>query len=178
MFMLHNAARDGKLQVVEYLIGFDAQIDEKDKFQMTPLHFAAQFGRFEVTKFLVEKGAQINVKNEEGNTPLHEAAENDHPEIVKFLIDRGAQMEIKNESNFTPAVLGIHHPEVVQCFIEKGFIATSNSFFHLTITEKCFETFKYLVNNGANIHDENDQGSQPIHTAAFCNNHEVIKYLI
>ena len=55
MFMLHNAAREGKLQVVEYLIGFEAQIEEKDRFQMTPLHFAAQFGRLEVTKFLVEK---------------------------------------------------------------------------------------------------------------------------
>ena len=55
MFMLHNAAREGKLQVVEYLIGFEAQIEEKDKFQMTPLHFAAQFGRLDVTKFLVEK---------------------------------------------------------------------------------------------------------------------------
>ena len=35
-----------------------------------------------------------------------------------------------------------------------------------------------MVNNGANIEDENDQGSQPIHTAAFSGNLEVIKYLI
>ena len=98
MFKLHKAARQGQLQVVNWLIGEgEQQIEECDKFQMTPLHYAAQFGHIEVTKCLIEKGAHVEVKNEEGNTPLHEAVDGGHFEVVKYLIEKGAQMDSKNK---------------------------------------------------------------------------------
>ena len=89
MFQLHKAARQGQLQVVNWLIEEEEKkIEECDKFQMTPLHYAAEFGHIKVTKFLIEKGANIEVKNEDGNTPLHEAVDGGHFEVVKYLIEK------------------------------------------------------------------------------------------
>ena len=121
MFQLHKAARQGQLQVVNWLIEEEEQkIEECDKFQMTPLHYAAEFGHIKVTKFLIEKGANIEVKNEDGNTPLHEAVDGSHFEVVKFLIEKGAQLDAKNNANDTPRTLAGNHPGLLTCLIENG----------------------------------------------------------
>jgi len=48
--LLHIAAYNGKLDVVEYLISKDAYFDVKDKLNGTPLHSAAEGGNYKVVK--------------------------------------------------------------------------------------------------------------------------------
>ena len=121
MFKLHKAARQGQLQVVNWLIEEEEKkIEECDKFQMTPLHYAAEFGHIKVTKFLIEKGANIEVENEDGNTPLHEAVDGGHFEVVKYLIEKGAQLDAKNKTNDTPRDMAYDRPGFLKFFVENG----------------------------------------------------------
>ena len=43
--------------MVEYLVGKGAKVDEKDKFQRTPLHIACVKGYPMIVRFLIENKA-------------------------------------------------------------------------------------------------------------------------
>ena len=81
-FSLHQAAREGALEVIKDLIasyetqGYDILriIDTLDNEGNTPLHHAAKTNRKDVMDFLITIGAWLDVKGEDHNTPLHLAA--------------------------------------------------------------------------------------------------------
>ena len=76
--VLHRTARDGDLDISEYLIEHGADVNAKDKWGWTPLHETAYYGYPEICELLIEHGADVNFKDEGGNTPLHYAAEESH----------------------------------------------------------------------------------------------------
>ncbi len=45
--LLHDAARWGRLEVLQTLLERDVNVDSKNEFDETPLHFAAKFGHVE-----------------------------------------------------------------------------------------------------------------------------------
>ena len=57
-YELHEAARLGDLDVVEYLIGKGADVNAKNSYGWTPLHEAAWQGRKAVTTLLRAAGAK------------------------------------------------------------------------------------------------------------------------
>lgn len=58
--VLHLAAHLGHTKIVEHLINYSANINEKDTFGETPLHEAVRAGQVEVCRILLEKGAETN----------------------------------------------------------------------------------------------------------------------
>jgi len=63
MTPLHNAAREGHLSVVEYLVNQKADINAQASGWFssgTPLHLAAANGHLSVVEYLVNQGADIN----------------------------------------------------------------------------------------------------------------------
>ena len=85
--VLHKAASEGQLQVLQFLIdecGMDPDSCRDDEGR-TPLHHAAQMGALNVLRYLVkEKHCEIMC---EDKTVLHEAAERGNLQIVQCLID-------------------------------------------------------------------------------------------
>lgn len=82
---LHEAAKYGDLEVVEYLVEKGANVNEKDDDGYTPLHVAAKKGYLEIVEYLVEKGAKINEKDKSAKTPLQLAYDNGNQEVVNYL---------------------------------------------------------------------------------------------
>ena len=62
-FLIHVAAQEGHLNIVEYLVNQKADINAKDKDKWTPLHCAAEKGHLSVVEYLVNQKADINAKN-------------------------------------------------------------------------------------------------------------------
>ena len=189
LFKLHKAAREGKVQVVEWLIESGDQIEERDQYEMTALHFSALFGHLEVTKFLVEKGAQMDVKNKEGNTPLHEAIDSRHTEVVKYLLEKSASIDVRNENDETPICLAHDCPEVLNIIIE--ILGSQSSFewlksekphcptlLHYAAKKNYLEVIKHLIESGIDIDSENNLGSTPLHLAIENQHFDVVKCLI
>ncbi|MHA1381970.1 MAG: ankyrin repeat domain-containing protein, partial [Candidatus Helarchaeota archaeon] len=61
-------------------------VNEKDKYDHTPLHIAAFYGKSEIAKLLIENGADVYKKNNFGETPLDIAKKlNNNKEIIELL---------------------------------------------------------------------------------------------
>ncbi len=97
------AARNGHLQIVQYLMQHGASIDQRDNNRKKSALLAAAFeGQYDTAAYLVDHGAQINVQAINGWTPLHDAAYIGDSRIVKLLVDHGARLDLKNGRDETP----------------------------------------------------------------------------
>jgi ankyrin repeat protein len=89
---LHLAAVDGRKDIVDLLLRFQADVLIADNEGVTPLHFAAQGGWTEVVSAFVDRGAECEAYDKPGRTPLFLAAEAGKPTTVK-LLTQGLRLE-------------------------------------------------------------------------------------
>uniref|UniRef100_A0A493TTK3 Uncharacterized protein n=1 Tax=Anas platyrhynchos platyrhynchos TaxID=8840 RepID=A0A493TTK3_ANAPP len=97
--LLHVAAANGHLAVMEYLISRGAKPDVKDKKGRTPLHRAAEKGHGDAVKVLLRCGASMYSLDTEGKMPLHVAAQNSHGHVLTVLLREEAR-SYRNQHNF------------------------------------------------------------------------------
>lgn len=93
--MVHMAAANGHLEVIEYLI---AQIEEKDIITTylnsinengnTALHWAAFNGHLDIVKYLCENGSDPFMRNEYGHDVFYEASNNEREEVEDYLLEK------------------------------------------------------------------------------------------
>lgn len=60
--LLHHAARENRLDVVDTLVSNGSTLDSKDRYQQTPLWWACLWGRREVALRLLALGASLWTK--------------------------------------------------------------------------------------------------------------------
>lgn len=137
----------------------------------------------EYKKFLIAKGADVHSRDKHGQTALHYAVLNYETEIIELLIDNGADVNAKDKLGNTPLHL---------MFPAYGKFKNLNIQFHINLYRKYPSRFfpdhtreklalpmiKLLVNNGANINAQNNQGYTPLHFAPLYWYENEIKYLI
>jgi cytochrome c len=116
---LHDAAKDGNLELIEELIAQGAEINEGTGFA-TPLYFAIQQGHSDAAELLIERGADVNAPSI-GGTPLHAASRAGLAELVRLLLDRGANPNARTTTQ-TPLHLAARngHIEVVRVLLARG----------------------------------------------------------
>lgn len=81
---LHQAAETNDLDILSALIDAGAEVDAKNKFDVTPLHIAvlAEKPKRDVLRILIKKGADPYAMSKKGKTPLSIA-----PTILSEVID-------------------------------------------------------------------------------------------
>ena len=125
---IHQAAREGNIEVVKQHIDAGTDVNAKDENSLTPLdraiqrkktktadilrkhggkrgaaysiHIAAK-GDIKAVKQHLAAGADVNAKDKIRGTPLHYAAAYGHKEIVELLIAAGADVKVKDEDGKT-----------------------------------------------------------------------------
>jgi len=102
----------------------------------TPLHEAVIRNDKKMAKILIEKfGANVNVQNKSGLTPLYEAIMRDgNEEIIDLLLEKEADVNIKK-------YIGEHSP------------------FNYAVIRKRFDIARKLLENGAEINEQNSDGN-------------------
>jgi ankyrin repeat protein len=75
MTTLHEAAKEGRLDVVQQLLGSGASAEALDAQQRTPLHYGAASGHLDVVQLLLDKGASVAAADAKASTALHHAAD-------------------------------------------------------------------------------------------------------
>ena len=122
---IHQAVKDGNIEVIKQRLAAGTDVDEKD-VDLTPLHFAAVHGRKEIAALLIAEGADVNTKDRWGKTPLHFAASKGQKEVATLLIaesaDVNAKTTIQNGYGATPIEWAIEegHTETVDLLREHG----------------------------------------------------------
>lgn len=111
---LHNAVKNGKMDIVKFLVENGANINYMDRNKETPLSIAISYRKMDIIGYLIENGADINAKNNVGNTLLHNTIMNYDIDIMKYLVEKGADINAKNNAGKTPIEIGIESrdPEI------------------------------------------------------------------
>uniref|UniRef100_A0A7M4EFF9 Ankyrin 3 n=1 Tax=Crocodylus porosus TaxID=8502 RepID=A0A7M4EFF9_CROPO len=148
--LLHIAAANGQIAVMEYLIKKGAKLEVKDSQGKTPLHRAAEKGHDDAVKVLLQAGAYIYSLDEAAKTPLHLAAQNHHSHILNRILKEEA----------------------------KRYRNQHNTALHLAVQAGAVSITSQLLSKGmnANIASQGDQ--TPLHIAAFHNKEALVDILI
>uniref|UniRef100_A0A8B9TQH5 Ankyrin-1 n=1 Tax=Anas platyrhynchos TaxID=8839 RepID=A0A8B9TQH5_ANAPL len=98
--LLHVAAANGHLAVMEYLISRGAKPDVKDKKGRTPLHRAAEKGHGDAVKVLLQ--VRLNAVTKELVTPLHVASQRGNTDVAQQLLQHKASVNAKDRQAKSP----------------------------------------------------------------------------
>lgn len=110
MTPLQMACENGYTACVEVLISHGADVNAKDRFDVTAMHVAAAKGNCSCLRALLNANAECSLPTKcskkgcytavpylGGTTPLHLAAANNHVECVRELIQYGADYNAVDE---------------------------------------------------------------------------------
>ena len=98
---LHLAAQRGDRDQAAALIAAGADVNAKDRNDLTALQYAAQADHPEVVELLLTKGADANAEDRLGATPLYQAAFN-NTAVVAVLLAHGADPDGHERFGRTP----------------------------------------------------------------------------
>ncbi|CAL8308206.1 unnamed protein product [Lota lota] len=85
--VLHDAARDGYVDMVQMLVSHGANVNLVDDRGNLPLHLAAQEGHTGVVRLLIELAANPGLENFEGHTAYDLAHEGGKMATAKWIND-------------------------------------------------------------------------------------------
>ncbi len=94
---LHEAAYNGRTEMVELLLKSGAEVDSKDENGWTPLHNAARAGKPDIAELLLKSGADVNATTKGGwKTPLWLSRCEEYPgpkhyEVKELIIQNGGK---------------------------------------------------------------------------------------
>lgn len=99
---LHQAVKDGSLELVEKFLLRRLDPDVRGEGQMSPLHYAVQRGHPDIVRMLFRHNADPNLRNIRGFTALHIASSLASHTMVAILLDWGADPRIKDNRDLQP----------------------------------------------------------------------------
>lgn len=89
-FSLHLAARLNREHVIQLLLVYGADRNERDATGKTALHYAARFGHASLTKSLLDSGFNVDVLDQKRHSALYFAQEHGHIQVRRVLLEAGA----------------------------------------------------------------------------------------
>ena len=125
--LFFNAARFGRLQVMEKLISMIADLDGKDinevdKEGETALHIACGHSHSEIVNALIKEGVNINSVNTFGYTALMTAVEKNSVDCVSILLQHSADVRATGRDGTTALHLAACHetPQMLEMILQSS----------------------------------------------------------
>ncbi|NXK94646.1 ANKR7 protein, partial [Formicarius rufipectus] len=119
---LHLACINGHLDVVQFLVFENCNLNPRGKFMKSPLIQAIEHQHSNCAAILLKYGANHGLRAAGGNTALHSAVLVSSKPLVELLLEYGADINVKNELGYTPLVLAIteRRKEMIEFLLQKG----------------------------------------------------------
>ncbi|KIW33680.1 uncharacterized protein PV07_00509 [Cladophialophora immunda] len=156
-FAIHEAAREGKTQVVESLLNANPKLAALgDQDNRLPLHWAIAFAHLDIVKLLTAtRSFDPDAEDGSGWTPLAIAAslkDNSGLPIIELLLSKDADPKIATNTGVTPL--------------------------HLAVSKNNLDVCKTLLKHGASARVKDKRGQLPLHRAAAVGSVPVVKLLL
>ncbi|ORY20255.1 ankyrin [Neocallimastix californiae] len=143
---------DNSLEIIEYLIENGADINYKDKNDMSLILTACYFNKLSIIKYLITNNkADINTKNNNNDTLLIISVYFNNEKIIKYLIENKADFHLKNKNGYNVRTI-VRNLKLEK--IEKYFEKLD----YLKIKNESLNDFK----NNNNDRDDNNSDSDSI----------------
>ncbi len=117
---LMEAAEEGHLEVVRWLLDQGARPNLHDDKGETALIEAAEEGRREVVALLLDRGAIIDGHDHRGRTALMKAVMEGHTEVVALLLQRGAAVGLIDNQGRSAVDLAAGNQAVLDLLRRRG----------------------------------------------------------
>jgi hypothetical protein len=173
-FNLSLAASEGNKKLVKTLIKEGANVNACFFWSnQRVLHEAALYGSIATMRILLANGADSNLQDDEGYSPLHLAMYFGSSKKVALLLDYGANPNARNNKGHTPLML-LFDVIISQAKAEKikPLLKKSEKSFFLrypwnrTNSFNCYyDMIRLLVNRGARINEQDNDGNTALHLA-------------
>eukprot|EP00792_Barthelona_sp_PAP020_P006228 TRINITY_DN2937_c0_g1_i1.p1 TRINITY_DN2937_c0_g1~~TRINITY_DN2937_c0_g1_i1.p1 ORF type:complete len:782 (-),score=191.21 TRINITY_DN2937_c0_g1_i1:1317-3662(-) len=89
---LHVACENRRLEIIQFLITFGADVNALDNNFESALHKVVLNNHIDAIQLLLAEGATIDIVDKEGRTPLRYAVDNQFVEVAYLLISNGANV--------------------------------------------------------------------------------------
>ncbi|KAJ8948532.1 hypothetical protein NQ318_000072 [Aromia moschata] len=139
------------LELVELLVDAGADLRLRDKHGRTSLDYAIVRDHTQLVQYFISKGPDANVLDKFGRRPIHEAMEMGHFTVLELLVDAKCDVNAKDDRGRT----ALH-------------VASRGS----------LDLVKFLVDNGAVVDVEDDEGCTPLQDCVATGELAVIEFLI
>jgi ankyrin repeat protein len=155
-------------KILEVLISYGADVNEKNDDGESPLFKAAQGNRIDNAKLLISRGADVNARNSNRRVPLHNARSK---EMAQLLISMGADINARSIAGLTPLHDIFKWPIRSSKYISRfGFINQD------AIKEKeLLSLTQFLISKGADVNAKDITGETPFDRSAWARNNEMTK---
>lgn len=172
--ILHDACREGWLDIVRILVRSGYQVNAKNKWGQTPLMQAAELARLSVVEHLLELEADVMCRAVDGETLLHIVCANGWTDIVKRVVKRGCDVNAINGNRRTPLMVAASSLKldiVEYLYHFRGANVEGSDAFGWTVLHyMCFGGFLEMVQDlifwsRRNINAQNEEGNTPLHVA-------------
>ncbi|XP_026860326.2 ankyrin repeat and death domain-containing protein 1A isoform X2 [Electrophorus electricus] len=173
---LHWAAGTGSEEALRLLLGYDADVDDADRFGMNALLLAAWFGHLRILQFLVSSGAKLNCTNKRG-----------HIHILEFIMEdlEDMQLDKPDKSGKTAFHLAAEHGqlEVMEFLIGMGCAHNlkdkeENTALHMAAKRGSAEAFRKVLETTESINEKNIDGMAALHLAVDGGHYECVRLLV
>ena len=179
--VLHFSVSEGHLEAARMLLERGADVDSKNNEGLTPLVQRAsqsiREGCLDIMRLLLNRGANGDACDKHGNTALHFAASKGHFEAARMLIERGANVDSQNNNGLTPlqrASQGMWkgYRDIMRLLLDYGANLAArdnigNTTLHLVVSEGHLKGARMLLERGADVNSQNDEGLTPIQQASY-----------
>ena len=120
---LMSAVEDDDVEKARELIAAGEDVDRQEDDDTTPLFVAVEHGNLEMVRLLLDFGAKVNARNDEKQTPLMMLDEDASVELVELLLRKDAKVNRVAENGDTALIRAAGQnvaPEVLKTMIDAG----------------------------------------------------------
>ena len=187
-FALMLAARRGNVEVVKELLERGADVNLKGKGGSTALLSVLldmewgipQQSIVDIVKLLLEYGADVKVRDDDNRTTIHAAIITKSAEIVKLLLDKDKDLVNQDGSMDLHNALMFGSPDIVQILLDAGADPNSESYGKTPLMSSVLNinTAKMLIDSGANVNLQDNEGGYAMLYVIKEENYEVVEFLL